>query len=78
MTTTMVWRKNCVLAFCPLVSKTQSPPLPLGPNQEYMVQHAEAGDGGDEEDKVDEDDHENDEDAGDAGDAGDGDDVCGD
>ena len=66
-------------AFCPFVSKTQSPPLPLGPNQEYMVQHAEAGDAGDEEDKVDEGDQEDNQgDDGDAGDDVDGDDVCGD
>ena len=37
-----------MLAFCPFISKTQSPLLPLEPTQEYMVQHAEAG--GDEDD----------------------------
>ena len=78
MTTTMVWRKNCVLAFCPFVSKTQSPPLPLQPTQEYMVQHAEAGAGGDEEEEDYEDFHENDDEAGDGGDDVDGDDAVGD
>ena len=37
-----------MLAFCPFISKTQSPLLPLEPTQEYVVQHAEAG--GDEDD----------------------------
>ena len=44
------WGKSCVLAFCPFISKTQSPLLPLEPTQEYMVQHAEAGDDDDDDD----------------------------
>ena len=45
-----------MLAFCPFISKTQSPLLPLEPTQEYMVQHAEAGGDDDDDDFEDDDD----------------------